>query len=337
MNFFKIEGNGFVICLGIILLLTGLIMFYVKQRFAVYDKLLSEQNKLLKHVVSNIENMSTQHFQSVRDLSNPNALTAAANAIKNIRQVELNENNDNSHNKYPAIVVSDDEETNNDEDDEDDDDDEDDEDESEASEDESSEQKSQEMSDPEVVSTNSNKTKILKIDNFNFNSIKHLQSSQKSNSNSHDESNSYNDSESEDDDSDSSDDNQLVIRKNDNYAEIKVVELDLPIEKQEFKQENEVSDLIVENLTTNSTNENSETKNNYNTIDKLNINDLNDDMKHNVSKKIDLADSVEAGVLSTYKKNKLEELCKDKNLSTKGTRMELIKRLLEHKEDKEHK
>ena len=55
MGIFGFDKVSFVVGLGITLLLCGLIMFYVKQRFSVYDRAITEQSQLLKYLVSSIQ------------------------------------------------------------------------------------------------------------------------------------------------------------------------------------------------------------------------------------------------------------------------------------------
>ena len=101
MPFFKFESFGFIISLGITLLLCGLLMFYVRQRFAAYDRHLIEQSQLLKHLVSNIQtNMGPSS-----ELASSSAIKAAQ-LIHNRKNVDENnekirfqfQNNDNHKN-----------------------------------------------------------------------------------------------------------------------------------------------------------------------------------------------------------------------------------------------
>ena len=95
MPFFKFESFGFIISLGITLLLCGLLMFYVRQRFAAYDRHLIEQSQLLKHLVSNIQtNMG------------PSSELASSSAIKAAQLIHNRKNVDENNEK---IIVSDDE------------------------------------------------------------------------------------------------------------------------------------------------------------------------------------------------------------------------------------
>ena len=81
MPFFKFESFGFIISLGITLLLCGLLMFYVRQRFAAYDRHLIEQSQLLKHLVSNIQTNLV-----------PSSELAAASAMKAAQQIHNKKN-----------------------------------------------------------------------------------------------------------------------------------------------------------------------------------------------------------------------------------------------------
>lgn len=60
MGILSFDKLSFVVGLGITLLLCGLIMFYVKQKFSVYDRAITEQSQLLKHLVSSIQMSSSQ-------------------------------------------------------------------------------------------------------------------------------------------------------------------------------------------------------------------------------------------------------------------------------------
>jgi len=101
MGLFGFDKVSFVVGLGITLLLCGLIMFYVKQKFSVYDRAIMEQSQLLKHLVSSIQ-------------MNSSSLSAngAVDTARKVHNLFGEENN--------RIVVSDDESGDDDNDDNDD-------------------------------------------------------------------------------------------------------------------------------------------------------------------------------------------------------------------------
>jgi hypothetical protein len=295
--FFKLETNGFIICLGIILLLTGLIMFYVKQRFSVYDKIISEQNKLLKHVVASIEYSSLGGMQNASGLSNSIALQTA-------REISSRMNEDNTR-----ISVSDDESSE--------------EVYSESEEDESQSENSSENdasveseNEREIIKVDHSQTKILKISNLDYINNMHNDSSSSSIDNI--------DSDDDEDDTDESESNK---------EEMNDIESKLNIQDHFIKVIELTPDETDNDEGTKYVNSNSNTsepkQESILSSTKLNVEEVHEDVKHSISKKIDLANNLAVSTLSGLKKTELESLCKDKNLSTKGRRLELIKRLTE--------
>ena len=97
---FGLDKISFLICLGVTLLLTGLIIFFMRQKFAVYDRHITEQSQLLKHLVAKLEN--NIHTTNAM-LAAPSAIAAAKEAH---RQFGQNEGHLSSNSK---IIVSDDE------------------------------------------------------------------------------------------------------------------------------------------------------------------------------------------------------------------------------------
>lgn len=295
--FFKLESNGFVICLGIILLLTGLIMFYVKQRFSVYDKIISEQNKLLKHVVASIEYSSIGGMQSANGLSNSIALQTA-------REVSLR-NKSEINDQSSRISVSDDESSEEIESKSD-------EEESEC-EDSSENDEDSVEDEPEYKNNNHSQTKILKISNLDY--LTDLRDGSSSSS----IDNIDSDDDDEDESEESSQEESMNETKKLNMSEhfIKVIELPSVSDINNIDEE---SGFKIET----GTNKESELL-----TTKLNVEEVHEDVKHSISKKIDLANNLASSTLNGLKKTELEAMCKDKNLNTKGTRLELIKRLSE--------
>jgi hypothetical protein len=96
-NIFNFGNLTFVVNLGIILLLTGLIMLYVRNKFSTYDRCLEEQSNMLRHLITTLQN---QQYNSVN--AGPNTELASDIAIKTARKINYNRQNN-------KIIVSDDE------------------------------------------------------------------------------------------------------------------------------------------------------------------------------------------------------------------------------------
>jgi hypothetical protein len=256
----------FVIGLGITLLLCGLIMFYVKQRFSVYDRAITEQSQMLKHLVSSIQT-DTSFLRSAQ---------GAVNAAKNAREMfettlggdqcvgdECDVVEDNVH----RIVVSDDEDN------------------------------SGSVSDSD------------------------------SESDSESESESENDVEGEEnvEQAVSLDDNKLNIRQI-NVNDIKVVKLD---------------DLTINENIQSLTSDEIESVSEHFKFDVDETNDMSSNLVDSIlsyhnGDDIDTDDSL-SNLDPSFSKNKyldlsksqLQDLCKEKNFSVKGSKKDLIDRLIE--------
>ena len=98
MGIFCFDKLSFVVGLGITLLLCGLIMFYVKQRFSVYDRAITEQSQLLKYLVSSIQSGPSISSDSI---SAPGAVEEAKRIHNSLSSFGGNDDK--------RIVVSDDE------------------------------------------------------------------------------------------------------------------------------------------------------------------------------------------------------------------------------------
>jgi len=308
MGFLNLINGSFILCLGIILLLCGLIMIYVKQRFASYDRHLSEQSQLLKHIVSSIENnMAYNNRQSSQLASNI--------AIETARKIS------HGGNEINKIIVSDDEESESENNESD----------SESVDDESSENSNEEESDD--VQHEKKMELLMAQKAQNKLTLDVLAGLPHNPSNSHssnedgdinlDIDNDIESDASSDDDSVSESDSDINIRiKNDG---IKLVELDDP-------------NLIIEKIEDNSNKVSSTVANQLSTSlqEELHVTKLDDsEQSSNETKKIvttNLENSLEKNNLvhlKDMKKQQLQELCKERNLNVNGTRLELIKRLSE--------
>ena len=90
MNLFGLEGSGFIISLGITLLLSGLIMYYSLQRINLLDQSLVKQGEIIQTFIYKLNNLELQN-----------------NSIPHQSNLETNFNADNQ--LVSKIDVSDDE------------------------------------------------------------------------------------------------------------------------------------------------------------------------------------------------------------------------------------
>ena len=99
MNLCGLEGSGFIIALGITLLLSGAIMFYCLRRFAVLENSVYEQGKVLQNVIFNFQkdtfSNGVDHDDNNTQLANNLAIDAARN-LNNTNKIEVSDNDSNS-------------------------------------------------------------------------------------------------------------------------------------------------------------------------------------------------------------------------------------------------
>ena len=107
---FGLEGSGFVVCLGLILFLIGLVMFYVRQRFA-------DQEAKLNQVISIIPVMTQQiqlHEQELHpNMFHKDAPTTESNPLGTIQEEDSKidvSSSDESDDESDSEPESDDEE-----------------------------------------------------------------------------------------------------------------------------------------------------------------------------------------------------------------------------------
>jgi hypothetical protein len=248
----------FVVGVGITLLLSGLIMFYVKQKFSVYDRHITEQSQMLKHLVNSIQS-NTLHSLSSRD-----AVYAAQKAHEQLS----NDKND----EHSRIVVSDDEGNENDyTDDDDDDDDDDDEDDSDSDDSFSSHSDSDEV-DSRVNSKN------------------------------------------------------IIVSKLDDKLNIK--QINLLNDGVNILNIEDLSD-VSQVLNNNSDEFYSDLSNNVKVVS-LKLNDDNNLVEETLSSsKMNDLENTDKNIYVELSKQQLQDLCKERDLSTKGSKKDLIDRLLE--------
>ena len=78
-----LEGSGFIISIGVSLLLTGLIIYYVNTKFVAFESALVQQNKVLGNFITGVkQELSTRqfpetHIETNESLANPVAVEAA--------------------------------------------------------------------------------------------------------------------------------------------------------------------------------------------------------------------------------------------------------------------
>ena len=99
MHLFGLEGRGFIIALGITVLLFGTIMFYCLRRFAVLENSVYEQGRVLQNVIYNFQNNTlpegVDHEGNNTELANKLAISAARN-LNNTNKIEVSDNDSES-------------------------------------------------------------------------------------------------------------------------------------------------------------------------------------------------------------------------------------------------
>ena len=303
MPFFKFESFGFIISLGITLLLCGLLMFYVRQRFAAYDRHLIEQSQLLKHLVSNIQTNLV-----------PSSELAAASAMKAAPQIHnkknVNENNENTD----KIVVSDDEIDSESESD---------------SESDSDSDSSDSVSDNEDEKENNKCETLGKCPILPFgNMLSTLMTVNKS-SNKQNFREKENEKDSDADDEDSEDEDSKDSLSSDslsdddelNNEQIKHIDFSPKLDGIKVLDNQDIGIKLNDNNLDISFEEISNNK--LNVLDEIHVKKLND--------VIEDSDDLETNKfnlnLKDLSKKALQDICKERNFPTNGTRGELIKRL----------
>lgn len=293
MNFFKFESVGFIISLGITLLLCGLIMFYVRQRFAAYDRHLVEQSQLLKHLVSTIQANSAN--ASRQELAAPAAVKAAEKVFSN------NEN---------KIIVSDDEVDSDSEEESDSD---------------------TESSDSETSKESEDNSKCCDslgkcpVNSFPFgNMLSLLANNNQKKINIENESDSESDSES-DNDEDSDEDSKSSKSTRDSLndfvnktEEIKHIEFSPNLDGIKSIADDDLMDKL--NIQSLDISVSDSSKINLDEIQVKKLDEIIQDDDNN--KQIETISN-----LKDLSKKALQDLCKERNLPVNGTRGELIKRL----------
>jgi hypothetical protein len=310
----KIKSSHFIINLGITLVLSGLIMVYVKQKFSSYDRQLNYQNGLLKELTHLVKKMQLQS-NGIPSLASDGAIDAAKIAHKQFSE-KINDN---------KIKVSDSESSDTDDSEsetesESEDEDENDNDSEDTVEIERENKPFQEFSEiKQIIITNSNEGNVLdnlhnlmsvsrplSIKNMNLENLESLdldldnlnedgiENGSESDSEMSSDSDSDNDNENEDSDNvNKENQSQSMKNMNLNYNEMNINN------NSELMSMSSYGSKVVENP---------------NTEEELNQN--NENSKLELNHLVDMS------------KTQLQELCKTKNLSIKGSKKELIDRIL---------
>ena len=303
MPFFKFESFGFIISLGITLLLCGLLMFYVRQRFAAYDRHLIEQSQLLKHLVSNIQTNLV-----------PSSELAAASAMKAAQQIHNKKNVNENNKNTDKIVVSDDEIDSESESD---------------SESDSDSDSSDSVSDNEDEKENNKCETLGKCPILPFgNMLSTLMTVNKS-SNKQNFREKENEKDSDADDEDSEDEDSKDSLSSDslsdddelNNEQIKHIDFSPKLDGIKVLDNQDIGIKLNDNNLDISFEEISNNK--LNVLDEIHVKKLND--------VIEDSDDLETNKfnlnLKDLSKKALQDICKERNFPTNGTRGELIKRL----------
>ena len=303
MPFFKFESFGFIISLGITLLLCGLLMFYVRQRFAAYDRHLIEQSQLLKHLVSNIQTNLV-----------PSSELAAASAMKAAQQIHNKKNVNENNKNTDKIVVSDDEIDSESESD---------------SESDSDSDSSDSVSDNEDEKENNKCETLGKCPILPFgNMLSTLMTVNKS-SNKQNVREKENEKDSDADDEDSEDEDSKDSLSSDslsdddelNKEQIKHIDFSPKLDGIKILDNQDIGIKLNDNNLDISFEDISNNK--LNVLDEIHVKKLND--------VIEDSDDLETNKfnlnLKDLSKKALQDICKERNFPTNGTRGELIKRL----------
>ena len=303
MPFFKFESFGFIISLGITLLLCGLLMFYVRQRFAAYDRHLIEQSQLLKHLVSNIQTNLV-----------PSSELAAASAMKAAQQIHNKKNVNENNKNTDKIVVSDDEIDSESESD---------------SESDSDSDSSDSVSDNEDEKENNKCETLGKCPILPFgNMLSTLMTVNKS-SNKQNFREKENEKDSDADDEDSEDEDSKDSLSSDslsdddelNNEQIKHIDFSPKLDGIKVLDNQDIGIKLNDNNLDISFEDISNNK--LNVLDEIHVKKLND--------VIEDSDDLETNKfnlnLKDLSKKALQDICKERNFPTNGTRGELIKRL----------
>ena len=121
---FKFIDSGFLLTLGLVLLVSGGIMLYCYRRLNLLEKSLIEHGKILQNFIINY-NMQMQHFSLANNSIHNNKNTHATNNDEIIKTEYVEFDKVKKINLGEKISVSDDEDEDEDDEDEDDEDDED--------------------------------------------------------------------------------------------------------------------------------------------------------------------------------------------------------------------
>ena len=162
---FKFIDSGFLLTLGLVLLVSGGIMLYCYRRLNLLEKSLIEHGKILQNFIINY-NMQMQHFSLANNSIYNNKNTDATNNDEIIKTEYVEFDKVKKINLGEKIPVSDDEDEDEDDEDEDEDDKDEDEDEDDEDSDEDEDEDSDEDSDEDV--SEDEKMDTLAISNNNL-------------------------------------------------------------------------------------------------------------------------------------------------------------------------
>ena len=166
VSIFSILDGSFLITLGVILLISGIIMLYCYRRLNLLESGIIEQGRILQTFIMNYNNVNNQLINS-QNFKNPNTF------VENYNKIDISDDENNKHSADTDSNVTDDED-----DDEDDDDDQDDDIDSEddiQEKDLDEDDDDEDEQDLEQEKDNIEKIDIKELDvNFKFDNIKNL-------------------------------------------------------------------------------------------------------------------------------------------------------------------
>ena len=115
VSIFSILDGSFLITLGVILLISGIIMLYCYRRLNLLESSIIEQGRILQTFIMNYNNANNQLIYS-QNFKNPNTF------IENYNKIDISDDENNKHSADTDSNVTDDEDDEDDEDDDQDDD-----------------------------------------------------------------------------------------------------------------------------------------------------------------------------------------------------------------------
>ena len=161
MFLFSLEGSGFIIALGLILLISGAIMYYCLCKFSVLEASIIDQGKILHSFINKIQ--EKEQYSAYMQQTNNNEETIDTQMNTHDSQMNFHNSSMINNNTTEKIQVSDDENDSDDDDDDSEDNDDDDDDDD----DDDAEFAVNDINEETMVANNSNKNiKVISMEDI---------------------------------------------------------------------------------------------------------------------------------------------------------------------------